>query len=98
MSNGDAEKTLANGNRSSGSNLDDSFPSRAQEMTVIDRSNNNKPGSDPSVPSDLSTLSSCHTPSQDSDGTSNKRILSGKSAPSPNQLETSIYKTGMLDL
>lgn len=89
ITNGDTERSLANGNRSSGSNLDDSYPSAAaQEMTVIDRANNNKPGSglsDPSVPSDLSTLSSCHSPSHDSDGTSNKprHLSSGKAPISP---------------
>lgn len=63
-------------------------------MTVLDRSNNNKPGSDPSVPSDLSTLSSCHTPSQDSDGTCTKRHLTGKSALNPHHLESSVDRSG----
>ena len=77
LANGDAEKSLINGNQSF-SGVDDGLAG-AQEMVVLDNSNNNKPLTDPSVPSDRSTLSSCHTPSQGSDVLSKRN--SGRPPP-----------------
>lgn len=71
MANGDADPSLVNGNSSA--IQDGEYAGCAQEMAVLVSSNNNKLQlDDPSVPSDHSTMSSFHTPSQDSGGTTKR--------------------------